>query len=1031
MRKIILLTIAAIITFGVFAKNPPSASAPNDGVNPEVSVESAIPPVQPDSAKVSAAENEAKAAAQQPENPANAAKIQNDQVAEAPLTAAVPEKAATAPQLSEFAATSVADEPLFAAAHTLINSRPDFGERPGLAASDKPSGDIERIQTVSYESERVADSGFLTATRKLGGGFRKTSGADRTRNVSVRKAASVESESSLASLGLAVIKNISPAVSKSPRSFERMPGTVLPMPMVERTRPAAASVEPTEVSRKPAGTSTKPIAAGPTATALRTKPALLAAKPAASATKPIAASPKPAAVRTKTAAPATKPIAASSKPAAVRTKTAAPARKPIAASPKPAAVRTKTAAPARKPIAASPKPAAVRTKTAAPATKPIAASPRPAVVRTKTAAPATKPIAASPKPAVVSTKTAAPATKPIAASPKPVVLTTKPAASAAKPILARSSPSILERKPIVTESRPNPLIPNRAAIDQKLLSGSLLDRAQNRFLRLNISGWKTTADPPKELVSAKQKVDGSYCDKDFVGEPIAFSQTAELTLDDLLFQIHNRFGINFLMGDGIANMPINIKTGSIPWNSLLASQLFVSGVRASCISPNTIQLVRNDALPKLQSAVEVKPTFIKLKYLQPTSGGNVDIAGRSSGRGGASGSGRSGGQSGCDSGSGGGGGGAGGGSQNCGPFEKLIIEIEKILGIRSQTQSSVGGGGGGFGGGGGGGTQAQATEPIKTNRQVSQVPGRSMLFVRATDDELALINEIVSRADRAPFQVIIRGLVYTANENKLRDIGIQTSIFAQKADGTTSGGIFGQPVPSSGTLFDFSSLVGTVEFNATANALAQNGVISIKSRPFTTVLDGDTADLDVGRQIPVLVQALNSVGGVPGTLEILDAGNILSVTPFVLDDENGKPIGVNLTIQLESNDVDTSVTSQGVPSVNRRSIQTRMILNQEKTVILGGFTVDSDSRNVTKTPGLGDIPILGNLFKRKVRSSELNRLYFAISVEIMTYPKVVSPTNVPGTNTDIPSVTPEMKKRSDEAEPKQVVGPPPAKDDGP
>ncbi|HBR58400.1 MAG TPA: hypothetical protein DEA22_13185 [Blastocatellia bacterium] len=306
-----------------------------------------------------------------------------------------------------------------------------------------------------------------------------------------------------------------------------------------------------------------------------------------------------------------------------------------------------------------------------------------------------------------------------------------------------------------------------------------------------------------------------------------------------------------------------------------------------------------------------------------------------------------------------------------------------------------------------------------------------MLFVRATDDELALINEIVSRADRAPFQVIIRGLVYTANENKLRDIGIQTSIFAQKADGTTSGGIFGQPVPSSGTLFDFSSLVGTVEFNATANALAQNGVISIKSRPFTTVLDGDTADLDVGRQIPVLVQALNSVGGVPGTLEILRAANILSVTPFVLDDENGQPIGVNLTIQLESNDVDTSVTSQGVPSVNRRSIQTRMILNQEKTVILGGFTVDSDSRDVTKTPGLGDIPILGNLFKRKVRRSELNRLYFAISVEIMTYPNVISPTNVPGVNTDIPSVTPEMKKRSDEAEPKQVVGPPPAKDDGP
>jgi type II secretory pathway component GspD/PulD (secretin) len=175
------------------------------------------------------------------------------------------------------------------------------------------------------------------------------------------------------------------------------------------------------------------------------------------------------------------------------------------------------------------------------------------------------------------------------------------------------------------------------------------------------------------------------------------------------------------------------------------------------------------------------------------------------------------------------------------------------------------------------------------------------------------------------------------------------------------------------------------------------------------VLDGDTTELEVGRQIPVLTQGSN-LGGAPGNLEFIGASNLLSVTPHVIDDDNGNPVAVNLQLQLESNEVDTAVVSQGVPSVNRRSIQSRLILNQEKTVILGGFTVDSLSNDVSKTPGLGDLPILGYLFKRKVKRAEINRLYFAISVEIVPYGSVIEPVVVPGATTNIPTVLPEMIK---------------------
>ncbi len=313
-------------------------------------------------------------------------------------------------------------------------------------------------------------------------------------------------------------------------------------------------------------------------------------------------------------------------------------------------------------------------------------------------------------------------------------------------------------------------------------------------------------------------------------------------------------------------------------------------------------------------------------------------------------------------------------------------------------------------------TTFSETKTINTGRpeSVTEVPGRNILIIRGTTEQLAQIKQLIALADRPPFQVVIKGLVYTANENRLRDIGVQTTITASNGNGRTSGGIFGTPISGAGTIFDFSTLIGTFDFNIQASALEQNGVISIKSRPFAIVLNGDPAELEVGRQIPVLTQG-SVVGGNAGDLRFIGATSLLAVTPHVIDDENGNPVAVNLELQLQSNEVDLSVISQGVPSVQERSIQTNLILNQDKTVILGGFTVDSNSNSVAKTPGLGDIPILGYLFKRKIRSDQINRLYFAISVSVIPYGSVVEPVVVPGATTDIPSITPEMLKRAKEA----------------
>jgi Flp pilus assembly secretin CpaC len=504
--------------------------------------------------------------------------------------------------------------------------------------------------------------------------------------------------------------------------------------------------------------------------------------------------------------------------------------------------------------------------------------------------------------------------------------------------------------------------------------------------------------------------DGNYCDPNFVGRDITFTQTTELTLEDLLEQIHNRYGINFLMGPNLRHLPINIKTGSIPWNVLLRSQLFVSGVRARCINNNTIELVQNSDLPKLQDGAEVSTRFVKLKFLQRTSGGTVDLAGRSQGGNQQGGCGTSGGSFGSS--------GSGGqqvetaSQQVATRFDKLIVEIEKILGLRSMSESTVGQSG----------AQNQQTEERRTNRFVTQIPGRNILVIRATSEEHALIDQIIARADRPPFQVIIKGLVYSANQDRLRDIGVQTTIVGTGNDGV-SGGILGHTLGSEGTLFDFTAILGTFDFNVQATALQQNGVISVKSRPFATVLDGLCTTLEVGRQLPIVIDS--SLGGV-GTVTFVDASNNLAVTPYVVDDDNGNPIAVTLDMRLAANDVDSSVTARGVPAISKRSVQTQLLLGEDKTAILGGFTVDQDSKTVMKTPGLGDIPIIGELFKRRIRDTRINRLYFAISVEVVPYGEAIEPVTVPGATTSPPSITPVQLERSVKAEPGAVA--PPKKD---
>jgi type IV pilus assembly protein PilQ len=458
----------------------------------------------------------------------------------------------------------------------------------------------------------------------------------------------------------------------------------------------------------------------------------------------------------------------------------------------------------------------------------------------------------------------------------------------------------------------------------------------------------------------------SFCDDAFLGELYTFDVPSEVSFMTLLNNLRYMFGINFLPDSEIADLPVRVNVRDVPWNIVLKRQLEYHGLVAACTGSNTIAITKRSKMAQLENDrrqnAPLRTEYIKLRYLQPSSGGTVNVAGQTSG-----------------------------GSNT---FETLEATINKVLRAGGDSRGTI-----------------------------ARIPGKAEFIITGTDEQISAIKQVIARADKPSYQVIVYGLIYTANENKTRDIGGQLSVIGgtgnldilggisnlgssngsgngngngngnENGSGTLPGQVvpggvrtfgpgFGTPSQNS-TIGGFSAIVGTVQFSAQLSLLAQKGLVKIENRPTILVEDGQTGQLKIGRQVAVPIQQIGFGGAANGSLQILNAANTLQVTPQVVEDLDGRPIGIKLMTQIESNEVDTSVVSQGIPSIQQRSAQSNFQINLGETVILGDFTTDAETNSTSKSPGLGDIPILGNLFKRKVKSMQKDRLFFAIRVEVV------------------------------------------------
>lgn len=293
-------------------------------------------------------------------------------------------------------------------------------------------------------------------------------------------------------------------------------------------------------------------------------------------------------------------------------------------------------------------------------------------------------------------------------------------------------------------------------------------------------------------------------------------------------------------------------------------------------------------------------------------------------------------------------------------------------------------------GGGAGGAAGYIQADATTNTLIITAPEAVYRNLRTVIDQLD-----VRRA-----QVYIESMIVEVNADKLSEFGVQwaglsgNSNSTYRVGGGTSfstdsgnniislnnlangGSGTTQPTPPGAglTLGVFKQLAnGKLGLGAIAHALGSDGDSNILSTPNMITLDNEVATIKVGQNVPIVTGSFTTATGTNNnpfqTVDRKDVGITLKVRPQI--SEGGT---IKLAIYNESSSIDTSVTSNSGLILKNRVIETNILADDGQVLILGGLIQDDTSEGIEKVPGLGDIPLIGNLFKYQKRSRKKTNL---------------------------------------------------------
>ena len=286
----------------------------------------------------------------------------------------------------------------------------------------------------------------------------------------------------------------------------------------------------------------------------------------------------------------------------------------------------------------------------------------------------------------------------------------------------------------------------------------------------------------------------------------------------------------------------------------------------------------------------------------------------------------------------------------------------------------------------------------ETGLRVIADNANNALLILANSQEYETIVASLAKLDIQPLQVLIEATIADVTLNDDLRFGVQwffqhNSDKVTLTDSTTSIGTLAAEVPG----FSWTHL--SSDANVVLSALSSVTKVRILSRPMLTVLDNQTANLQVGDEVPVITRqsqsTLTTDAPIVNQVEFRDTGVILNVTPRV----NASGM-VTLDIQQEVSDV-VKTTTSGIdtPTIRQRKISTTVAVQSSQTIALGGLIREDETVGNDGVPFVKDIPLIGLAAKHKTTSHQRAELL------VLLTPRVIR--NVE----DINDITDELKSQ--------------------
>ncbi len=307
-------------------------------------------------------------------------------------------------------------------------------------------------------------------------------------------------------------------------------------------------------------------------------------------------------------------------------------------------------------------------------------------------------------------------------------------------------------------------------------------------------------------------------------------------------------------------------------------------------------------------------------------------------------------------------------------------------------------------------------------RIASDKPTNSLVIVASGRDYIT-VRDLIKKLDTPRRQVFVEAVILEISIDKSRQMGlgfhggstvgsgtnqslvygasipdqsVNSLVFNPAALTGLAAGLRGPPIPGASTILGLPPGTSIPSFGVFLQAIQNNGDVNVVSMPHILTTDNEKATIQVGQNLPFpgTLGSFGGFGGVPGatgttgtsfglgtSVQRQDVALKMEITPHVNDSDF-----VRLEIDNELSDVSNPNFNGLGPATSKRTIKSVVTVRDQQSIVLGGLIKDSVSETTNKVPFLGDIPILGYLFKQTSKTISKQNLLIIVTPYIIKDP---------------------------------------------